>query len=124
MKRWISAVMAVALLVSVAPVLAGDSFHALSRLPAGLSPLDDAQLATVEGGDMTALQSTSVYVSQSTPTSTSIYVSQSTAIHTSQAEWRWVVSQGDHAAVERWRWVFSQGDPVVVQEFLARWLQR
>jgi hypothetical protein len=50
MKRLIGAVMAVALLVSVAPVLAGDSFHALSRLPAGLSPLDDAQLATVEGG--------------------------------------------------------------------------
>jgi hypothetical protein len=43
-------VMAVALLVSVAPVVAGDSFQALSRLPAGLSPLDDAQLAAVEGG--------------------------------------------------------------------------
>jgi hypothetical protein len=51
MTRLISAVMAVALLVSVAPVLAGDSFHALSQLPASLTPLDDAQLATVEGGD-------------------------------------------------------------------------
>ena len=50
MKRLIGAVMAVVLLVSVAPVLAGDSFYALSRLPAGLSPLDDAQLATAEGG--------------------------------------------------------------------------
>ena len=50
MKRLIGAVMAVALLVSVAPVLAGDSFQALSRLPAGLTPLDDAQLAAVEGG--------------------------------------------------------------------------
>jgi hypothetical protein len=50
MTRLIGAVMAVALLVSVAPVLAGDSFQALSRLPAGLTPLDDAQLATVEGG--------------------------------------------------------------------------
>ncbi len=50
MTRLIGAMMAVTLLVSVAPVLAGDSFHALSRLPAGLSPLDDAQLATVEGG--------------------------------------------------------------------------
>ena len=50
MTRLISALMAVALLVSVAPVLAGDSFHALSRLPADLTPLDDAQLATVEGG--------------------------------------------------------------------------
>jgi hypothetical protein len=50
MTRLISALMAVALLVSVAPVLAGDSFHALGRLPADLTPLDDAQLATVEGG--------------------------------------------------------------------------
>jgi hypothetical protein len=50
MTRLIGAVMVVALLVSVAPALAGDSFHALSRLPAGLTPLDDAQLATVEGG--------------------------------------------------------------------------
>jgi hypothetical protein len=52
MTRLISAVMAVALLVSVAPVLAGDSFYALSRLPADLTPLDDAQLATVEGGQV------------------------------------------------------------------------
>jgi hypothetical protein len=50
MTRLIGIVMAVALLVSVAPVLAGDSFQALSRLPAGLSPLDDVQLATIEGG--------------------------------------------------------------------------
>ena len=50
MTRLIGTVMAVALLVSVAPALAGDSFQALSRLPAGLTPLDDAQLATVEGG--------------------------------------------------------------------------
>jgi hypothetical protein len=50
MTRLIGTVMAVALLVSVAPALAGDSFHALSRLPAGLTPLDDAQLAAVEGG--------------------------------------------------------------------------
>ena len=50
MTRLIGAVMAVALLVSVAPVLAGDSFQALSRLPADLTPLDNAQLATVEGG--------------------------------------------------------------------------
>jgi hypothetical protein len=50
MTRLIGAVMVVALLVSVAPALAGDSFQALSRLPAGLTPLDDAQLAAVEGG--------------------------------------------------------------------------
>jgi hypothetical protein len=52
MKRLIGAMMAVALLVSVAPVVAGDSFQALSRLPAGLTPLDDAQLAAVEGGQV------------------------------------------------------------------------
>jgi hypothetical protein len=52
MTRLIGTMMAVALLVSVAPVLAGDSFQALSRLPAGLSPLDDAQLAAVEGGQV------------------------------------------------------------------------
>jgi hypothetical protein len=52
MKRLIGAVMVVAVLVSVAPALAGDSFHALSRLPAGLTPLDDAQLAAVEGGQV------------------------------------------------------------------------
>ena len=52
MKRLIGVVMAVALLVSVAPVVAGDSFQALSRLPAGLTPLDDAQLAAVEGGQV------------------------------------------------------------------------
>jgi hypothetical protein len=50
MMRLIGAVMAVALLVSAAPAWAGDSFQALSRLPAGLTPLDDAQLAAVEGG--------------------------------------------------------------------------
>ncbi len=50
MKRLIGAVMAVALLVSVAPVVAGDSFQALSRLPASPTPLDDAQLGAVEGG--------------------------------------------------------------------------
>ena len=66
MTRLISAVMAVALLVSVAPVLAGDSFYALSRLPAGLSPLDDAQLATVEGGqsELTQSNSSTVTVTQ------------------------------------------------------------
>jgi hypothetical protein len=50
MTRLIGTVMAVTLLVAVAPVVAGDSFQALSRLPAGLTPLDDAQLAAVEGG--------------------------------------------------------------------------
>ena len=50
MKRLVGAVLVLTLILPVVPVLAGDTFHALSRLPAGLSPLDDAQLAAIEGG--------------------------------------------------------------------------
>jgi hypothetical protein len=55
MKKYLGLAIVVALVVSVVPALAGDgeSFHALSRLPAGeqaaLTPLPDAQLATIEG---------------------------------------------------------------------------
>jgi hypothetical protein len=119
MTRLIGAVMAVALLVSVAPVMAGDSFHALSRLPAGLSPLDDAQLATIEGGDMTDLQSMTTHVYQNTTTHTY----QNTTIHVYQE-----VSQGDVAAAQKflagWHWALSQGDVAAAQKFLAGWLQR
>jgi hypothetical protein len=55
MKRLLGIAMLLTLILSVAPVLAGDAFHALSQLPAtdqaALTPLDDAQLATIEGGD-------------------------------------------------------------------------
>jgi hypothetical protein len=68
MKRLIGAVMAVALLVSVAPVLASDSFHALSRLPAtaqaSLTPMDEAQLAAIEGGQITQSNASTVMVTQ------------------------------------------------------------
>jgi hypothetical protein len=54
MKRLISAALALTLILPVAPVLAGDTFHALSRLPmkaqASLTPMDEAQLAAIEGG--------------------------------------------------------------------------
>ena len=55
MRKYLGLALVVALVVSVVPALAGDgeSFHALSRLPAGgqaaLTPLPDAQLATIEG---------------------------------------------------------------------------
>jgi hypothetical protein len=54
MKRLIGAALVLTLILPVAPVLAGDTFHALSRLPAtaqaSLTPLDEAQLAAIEGG--------------------------------------------------------------------------
>lgn len=53
MRKYLGLAIVVALVVSVVPALAGESFHALSRLPAGeqaaLTPLPDAQLATIEG---------------------------------------------------------------------------
>jgi hypothetical protein len=53
MRKYIGLAMVFALVVSVVPALAGESFHALSQLPAleqaALTPLPDAQLATIEG---------------------------------------------------------------------------
>src|SRR5919197_2741697 len=53
MRKQLRLAMVFALVVSVVPALAGESFHALSRLPAleqaALTPLPDAQLATIEG---------------------------------------------------------------------------
>jgi hypothetical protein len=54
LKRLIGAALVLTLILPVAPVLASDTFHALSRLPAtaqaSLTPLDEAQLAAIEGG--------------------------------------------------------------------------
>jgi hypothetical protein len=54
MKIVIGGVLALALMVSVTPATASDTFHALSTLPtleqASLTPLPDDQLAAVEGG--------------------------------------------------------------------------
>ena|SRR5918911_4780813 len=56
MKRLFGVAMVLTLVLSVAPVLAGDGFHALSRLPApaqaALTPLDDAQLGAITGGEL------------------------------------------------------------------------
>jgi hypothetical protein len=53
MKTVISAAVALALVLSVVPAIAGDTFQALSSMPAGeqglLTPLSDEQLATIEG---------------------------------------------------------------------------
>ncbi|MDQ3930722.1 MAG: hypothetical protein M3328_16445 [Chloroflexota bacterium] len=55
MKQYLGLAMVFALVVSVVPALAGESFHAFSQLPAleqaALTPLPDAQLATIEGTD-------------------------------------------------------------------------
>jgi hypothetical protein len=56
MKPLIGTAIMLTLILSVAPALAGDTFHALSRLPAmaqaSLTPMDEAQLATIEGGQV------------------------------------------------------------------------
>jgi hypothetical protein len=53
MKRLICAALVLALILPVGPVLAGDTFHALTLLPttaqASLTPMDEAQLATIQG---------------------------------------------------------------------------
>jgi hypothetical protein len=54
MKAAIGLVVALALTLSAVPVIAGDTFHALSTLSAAerasLTPLPDDRLAAVEGG--------------------------------------------------------------------------
>jgi hypothetical protein len=53
MKTVISLTVALALVLSVVPAIAGDTFRALSSMPAGeqgiLTPLSDEQLAAIEG---------------------------------------------------------------------------
>jgi hypothetical protein len=68
MKRLIGAALVLTLILPVAPVLAADTFHALSRLPAtaqaSLTPLDEAQLAAIEGGQITQSNASIVMVTQ------------------------------------------------------------
>ena len=61
MKRLIGAALVLTtLILPIAPVLAGDTFHALSRLPAtvqaSLTPMNEAQLAAIEGGQESVIQ--------------------------------------------------------------------
>jgi hypothetical protein len=56
MKTVIGVAVALALALSVVPAMAEDTFQAFSNMPAGeqerLTPLSDAQLATIEGSDV------------------------------------------------------------------------
>src|SRR5688572_809402 len=69
MKRLIGAALVLTLILPVSPVLAGDTFHALSRLPAAaqasLTPMDEAQLAAIEGGLVEQSNTSTVIVTQS-----------------------------------------------------------
>jgi len=69
MKRLIGAALMLTLVLPIAPVLAGDTFHALSRLPAtaqaSLTPMDEAQLAAIEGGQINQRNTAIVTVTQS-----------------------------------------------------------
>jgi hypothetical protein len=73
MKRLIGAALVLTLILPVAPVLAGDTFHALSRLPAtaqaSLTPMDEAQLAAIEGGLVSQANTATVTVTQSNSSS-------------------------------------------------------
>jgi hypothetical protein len=69
MKRLIGAALVLTLTLPVAPVLAGDTFHALSRLPAtaqaNLTPMDEAQLAAIEGAQVSQSNAATVRITQS-----------------------------------------------------------
>jgi hypothetical protein len=69
MKRLIGAALVLTLTLPVAPVLAGDTFHALSRLPAtaqaNLTPMDEAQLAAIEGAQISQSNAATVIITQS-----------------------------------------------------------
>jgi hypothetical protein len=76
MKRLVSAVLMLTLILLVVPVQAGDTFHALSHLPAtsqaSLTPMDEAQLAAIEGGQREVTQSNIVIVTVTQSNSISI----------------------------------------------------
>jgi hypothetical protein len=68
MKRFIGAVLGLTLILPVTPVLAGDTFRAFSRLPAtvqaSLTPMTEAQLATITGGQISQSNASTVQVTQ------------------------------------------------------------
>jgi hypothetical protein len=81
MKRLIGAALVLTLILPVAPVLAGDTFHALSRLPAtaqaSLTPMDETQLAAIAGGQITQSNTSTVMVTQSNTASGAGPINQS-----------------------------------------------
>jgi hypothetical protein len=68
MKQLIGAVLVVTLILPVAPVLAGDTFRAFSRLPAtvqaSLTPMNEAQLDAIKGGQISQSNASTVRVTQ------------------------------------------------------------
>lgn len=81
MKRLIGAALVLTLILPAAPVLAGDTFHALSRLPAtahaSLTPMDEAQLAAIEGGQISQSNVSTVMVTQTNTASGAGPITQS-----------------------------------------------
>jgi cytochrome bd-type quinol oxidase subunit 1 len=68
MKQLMGAVLVLTLILPVAPVLAGDTFRAFSRLPAtvqaSLTPMNEAQLDAIKGGQISQSNASSVQVTQ------------------------------------------------------------
>ena len=68
MKQLMGAVLVLTLILPVAPVLAGDTFRAFSRLPAtvqaSLTPMNEAQLAAIKGGQISQSNASTVLVTQ------------------------------------------------------------
>jgi hypothetical protein len=81
MKRLIGAVLGLTLILPVAPVLAGDTFRAFSRLPApvqaSLTPMNEAQLAAVTGGQISQSNASTVRVTQTNTASGAGPITQS-----------------------------------------------
>ena len=81
MKRLIGAVLVLTLILPVAPVLAGDTFRAFSRLPAlvqaSLTPMTEAQLAAITGGQISQSNTATVRVTQTNTASGAGPITQS-----------------------------------------------
>ena len=81
MKRLIGAVLGLTLILPVAPVLAGDTFRAFSRLPAtvqaSLTPMNEAQLAAIKGGQISQSNASTVRVTQTNTASGAGPITQS-----------------------------------------------
>jgi hypothetical protein len=81
MKRLIGAVLGLTLILPVAPALAGDTFRAFSRLPAtvqaSLTPMNEAQLAAIKGGQISQSNASTVLVTQTNTASGAGPITQS-----------------------------------------------
>ena len=84
MKRLIGAALVLTLILPAVPVLAGDTFHALSRLPAtaqaSLTPMDEAQLAAIEGERISQSNASTVRATQTNTASGAGPINQSNTL--------------------------------------------